>query len=56
MVIPNKSTDGGPLEDAARSSPSLDAPFAWPHVAAIAISLVGIRLIVMHLRRHPRAH
>ena len=30
--------------------------FAWPHVAAIAISLVGIRLIVMNLRRHQRAH
>jgi uncharacterized membrane protein (DUF2068 family) len=30
--------------------------FAWSHVAAIAISLLGIRLIVVHLRRHPRAH
>jgi uncharacterized membrane protein (DUF2068 family) len=30
--------------------------FAWPHVAAIAISLLGMRLIVVHLRRQARAH
>ena len=29
--------------------------FAWPHVAAIAISLLGMRLIVVHLRRQARA-
>ena len=28
--------------------------FGWLHVAAIAISLLGIRLILVHLRRHPR--
>ena len=28
--------------------------FAWPHLVAIAISVLGIRLIVVHLRRHPR--
>jgi uncharacterized membrane protein (DUF2068 family) len=30
--------------------------FAWPHVVAIAIALLGIRLILVHLRRHPRLH
>ena len=30
--------------------------FAWPHVAAITISLLGMRLIVVHLRRQARAH
>jgi hypothetical protein len=56
MVIPNKSTDGGPLEDAVKSSPSLVGGFAWPHGAAIAMSLVGMRWIVVRLRRQPRTH
>jgi hypothetical protein len=30
--------------------------FAWSHVAAIAIPLVGMRLIVVHLGRQPRTH
>ena len=30
--------------------------FAWPHVVAIAISLLGMRLIVVYLRRQAKAH
>ena len=30
--------------------------FAWPHVVVIAISLLGMRLIVVHLRRQAKAH
>lgn len=57
MVIANKSTDGCPLEDAAKSSHSfVGGGFAWSHVAAIAIPLVGMRLIVVHLGRQPRTH
>ena len=30
--------------------------FAWAHVATIAISLLGIRLMLVHLRRHSKVY